>query len=85
MIHGRLTVFSADGLTPDELAQKFAEGAVDLAISELTVAAEDELVRHDLRPQLIEAVGTPATAETPPDGRTGPIVRVHATRPAQEE
>lgn len=82
MIRAHLIVYA--DVSADTIAEKFAQGPVDITVTHVEIRSGEELLRHDLRPQLIEAAASSAVNGNLPDERTGPLVRVFATRPDKE-
>lgn len=81
---GRLTLTVEAGAL-DDVVERFAEGPVIVYLESLTVEAEGELLRHDLRLRSVADVNIAFVArEDIPEERTGPLVRVYATRPDEE-
>jgi hypothetical protein len=83
IVRARLLLEPDDG-DVDRVVQMFSEGPVDAIVLAVEVQAEGSLLRHDLRPTAVCALSIFATDDDLPDERTGPLVRVHATIPAQE-
>lgn len=77
---GHLTIEAASA---HELEAAITSGRLHVEITHVTATAVGELLTHDLRPLLIEAL-TRIAAGVPRDEGTGPLVRVHIQRPAEE-
>jgi hypothetical protein len=79
---GRLAI-DAD----ESMVEYFAHGPVNVLIENIEVGAGGELLRHHLRCLSVERLSTLALAASEEilDGRTGPLVRVIATHPGQED
>lgn len=84
MIEARL-VIEATAEQREQLEAMIAAGCGHFRVVAVEAFTEGELVRHDLRPRLIEAaslVVVGASADEA-DGRPGPAIRVYATRPEE--
>jgi hypothetical protein len=81
VIRGRL-VLECDAGELEATLEKFAHGPVDFMLEAVEVTASDELLRHDLHPIDAVSVGISVVdREDLPERRTGPLVRLYATRP----
>jgi hypothetical protein len=79
VLTGRLVI---DATSPAELEHLLAGGG-EVQITAVDAGVDGELVRHALRPLLVEAL-TAAASSSPTVERQGPLVRVFINRPTGE-
>lgn len=84
----RIVIDVADPEAVERLMQEVtADSAVSfvIALDGIDIGVDGEMIRHLLKPLLVEATTLGARPRKGPTERRGPLVRIHATRPTEEE